>query len=62
LVTRADDDRPAVADLRADAVSLTRVAGLHIRAAEPWWVPPADPLADEVRSLPLAAAVATATA
>ena len=54
LVTRADDDRPAVADLRADAASLTRVAGLHVRAAEPWWVPPGDPLHDEVRSLPLA--------
>ena len=55
LVTRADDDRPAVADLRADAASLTRVAGLHVRPTEPWWVPPGDPLHDEVRALPLAA-------
>src|SRR5581483_9901554 len=55
LVTRADDDRPAVADLRADAGSLTRVAGLHVRPAEPWWTPPEDPLREELRSLPLAA-------
>jgi DNA-binding transcriptional LysR family regulator len=53
LVTRADDDRPAVADLRADAASLTRVAGLHVRPAEPWWTPPEDPLREELRSLPL---------
>jgi DNA-binding transcriptional LysR family regulator len=53
LVTRADDDRPAVADLRADAASLTRVAGLHVRPAEPWWTPAEDPLREELRSLPL---------
>jgi DNA-binding transcriptional LysR family regulator len=54
LVTRADDDRPAVADLRADAASLTRVAGLHVHPDGQWWTPPDDPLHDEVRSLPAA--------
>lgn len=62
LVTRADDDRPAVADLRADAASLTRVAGLHVRPAEPWWVPPGDPLCEELRSLPAAGGVPGASA
>jgi hypothetical protein len=61
-VTRADDDRPAVADLRADAASLTRVAGLHVRPTEPWWVPAGDPLHDEVRALPLAAVPSSAVA
>ncbi|MGZ4178798.1 MAG: LysR family transcriptional regulator [Solirubrobacteraceae bacterium] len=58
LVTRADDDRPAVADLRADAASLTRVAGLHVRPAEPWWTPAEDPQHDDVRALPLVASAA----
>jgi DNA-binding transcriptional LysR family regulator len=58
LITRNDDDRPAVADLRADAASLTRVAGLHVRPAEPWWAPPEDPLHEEVRALPLLASAA----
>jgi DNA-binding transcriptional LysR family regulator len=60
LVTRADDDRPAVADLRADAASLTRVAGLHVRPGEPWWTPAEDPLREELRSLPLADGVSAA--
>jgi DNA-binding transcriptional LysR family regulator len=62
LVTRADDDRPAIADLRADAASLTRVAGLHVRPAEPWWTPPGDPLHEELRSLPLAAGAGASAA
>src|ERR1700749_226678 len=62
LVTRADDDRPAVADLRADAASLTRVAGLHVRPAEPWWTPSEDPLREELHGLPLAGARASEAA
>ena len=58
LVTRNDDDRPAVADLRADAASLTRVAGLHVRPAGPWWAPAEDPLHEEVRGLPPLASAA----
>ena len=60
LVTRADDDRPGVADLRADAASLTRVAGLHVRPAEPWWTPSDDPQREELRCLPLAGGAAAA--
>ncbi|MFZ1993323.1 MAG: hypothetical protein WAU75_04375, partial [Solirubrobacteraceae bacterium] len=58
LVTRTDDDRPAIADLRADAASLTRIRGLHVRPAEPWWTPAGDPLRKELGSLPLNGAAA----
>jgi DNA-binding transcriptional LysR family regulator len=54
LVTRSDDDRPAIVDLRADAASLTRVAGLHVHPDGQWWTPPDDPLHDAVRALPAA--------
>ena len=43
LVTRADDDRPAVATLRDNAERLTRAAGLHTLPDGPSWTPPHDP-------------------
>jgi DNA-binding transcriptional LysR family regulator len=43
LVTRADDDRPAVATLRDNADRLTRAAGLHVLPDGPTWTPPHDP-------------------
>ena len=51
LVTRADDDRPAVAALRGDAMALTRAAGLHVQPSTPWWVPRQDPHRDEITRL-----------
>ena len=52
LVTRADDDRAAVAALRADATKLARAAGLHVQPAGPAWLPPDDPHRAEVAALP----------
>ena len=52
LVTRADDDRPAVATLRDEAVTLARGAGLHTRPADPVWVPDGDPHRAEATALP----------
>jgi DNA-binding transcriptional LysR family regulator len=43
LVTRADDDRPAILSLRENARTLTRAAGLHLLPSGPLWVPPNDP-------------------
>jgi DNA-binding transcriptional LysR family regulator len=43
LITRADDDRPAVATLRENAERMTRAAGLHVLPDGPAWVPPQDP-------------------
>jgi DNA-binding transcriptional LysR family regulator len=52
LVTRADDDRPAVAALRDDAMTLARAAGLRVQPSTSWWVPRQDPHRDEVARLP----------
>ena len=54
LVTRADDDRPGIAELRDDATEVARRAGLHVRPSTGHWVPPDDPHRDEVSSLPAA--------
>ena len=43
LVTRSDDDRPAIVALRENAVALTRAAGLHQLPTATVWVPPRDP-------------------
>ncbi|HWH20905.1 MAG TPA: hypothetical protein VN671_10255, partial [Solirubrobacterales bacterium] len=43
LVTRSDDDRPAIEALREGAVSFARNVGLLAPPPEPWWVPPGDP-------------------
>ncbi|HEX8083198.1 MAG TPA: LysR family transcriptional regulator [Solirubrobacteraceae bacterium] len=51
LVTRADDDRPAVAALREDATALAHAAGLHARPAGESWLPPEDPHRAEVARL-----------
>jgi DNA-binding transcriptional LysR family regulator len=53
LVTRADDDRPAIEALRADAVELSRASGLLVRPAERTWVPEADPHRAAVAELPV---------
>jgi hypothetical protein len=52
LVTRADDDRPAVAALRDEAVALARAAGLHARPDGAFWVPSGDPHRVEIAALP----------
>ncbi|HEX2088212.1 MAG TPA: LysR family transcriptional regulator [Solirubrobacteraceae bacterium] len=51
LVTRAGDDRPAVAALRDEATALARAAGLHVRPAAAFWVPPDDPHRAQVAAL-----------
>ena len=51
LVTRADDARTAVIQLREHAAQLTRAAGLHVRPAGEWWVPPHDPHAEAIATL-----------
>jgi DNA-binding transcriptional LysR family regulator len=51
LVTRANDDRPAVLELRKDAARVTRDAGLHILPARGWWIPPQDPHAKTIAAL-----------
>jgi DNA-binding transcriptional LysR family regulator len=43
LVTRADDDRPAILALREHAAALTHAAGLHLLPDGAVWAPPADP-------------------
>jgi hypothetical protein len=53
LVTRADDDRPAIEVLRADAVELSRASGLLVRPAGKTWVPEADPHRATVAELPV---------
>jgi DNA-binding transcriptional LysR family regulator len=52
LVTRADDDRPAVRALREEARALAGAAGLHVRPGTAWWVPRHDPHRGEVARLP----------
>ena len=51
LVTRADDERPAVLALRENADKLTRAAGLHALPNEDCWVPPDDPHRDAIAAL-----------
>jgi DNA-binding transcriptional LysR family regulator len=52
LVTRADDDRPAISALRHEATALARAAGLHTRPAGAFWVPSSDPHCAEIVALP----------
>ena len=52
LVTRADDDRSGIVDLRDDAAGLARRAGFLVRPPAEHWLPPDDPHRDEVSSLP----------
>jgi DNA-binding transcriptional LysR family regulator len=51
LVTRAEDDRPAVLELRQNAAQVTRDAGLQVRPTGAWWVPPQDPHAEAIAAL-----------
>jgi len=51
LVTRADDERPAVVALRENADKLTRAAGLHVLPSADCWVPAADPHRDTIAAL-----------
>jgi DNA-binding transcriptional LysR family regulator len=51
LVTRTEDDRPAVLELRQNAAQVTRDAGLQIRPTDAWWVPPQDPHAEAIAAL-----------
>jgi hypothetical protein len=51
LVTRADDDREAIAALRDHASTTARIAGLHTVPARATWLPSADPHRESVRSL-----------
>jgi hypothetical protein len=52
LVTRADDDRPAIWALRDEATALARAAGLHARPAGAFWLPSSDPHRAEIVALP----------
>jgi DNA-binding transcriptional LysR family regulator len=54
LVTRADDDRPAVLTLRDNAERLSRAAGLHVLPNAATWIPPADPHRDRLATLAVA--------
>jgi DNA-binding transcriptional LysR family regulator len=54
LVTRADDDRPAVLALRLSAERITRAAGLHVVPNTAIWVPARDPHHDRVATLAVA--------
>jgi DNA-binding transcriptional LysR family regulator len=51
LVTRADDDRPAILALRDHATALTRAAGLHVLPAGETWLPAQDPHREAIRAL-----------
>ena len=51
LVTRADDDRPAIHALRDNATTLTRAAGLHVLPSDDTWVPAQDPHREAIRAL-----------
>ncbi len=54
LVTRADDDRPAVRALRANAERITGAAGLHVRPNGATWVPSHDPHRERLATLAVA--------
>ena len=51
LVTRADDERPAIAALRDEATKVTHAAGLHVRPSGAFWVPSDDPHRGETAAL-----------
>jgi DNA-binding transcriptional LysR family regulator len=51
LITRADDGRPAVLELRKNAAQIAHDAGLLARPAGAWWVPPRDPHAEAIAAL-----------
>ena len=51
LVTRADDERPAIVALRDEATKVTRAAGLHVRPVGAFWVPSNDPDRGETAAL-----------
>jgi DNA-binding transcriptional LysR family regulator len=51
LVTRAGDDRAAIAALRDEATKVTRAAGLHVRPAGAFWIPSGDPHRAETTAL-----------
>jgi DNA-binding transcriptional LysR family regulator len=52
LVTRADDDREAVAALRQHARAVAEAAGLLTVPAGPTWLPSSDPHREEITSQP----------
>ena len=49
LVTRADDERPAVLALRETATALARAAGLHVLPRGDTWLPAQDPHREAIR-------------
>jgi DNA-binding transcriptional LysR family regulator len=51
LVTRADDDRPAILALRDNATTLTRAAGLHVLPPGDTWIPAQNPHREAIRAL-----------
>jgi hypothetical protein len=50
LVTRADDERPAVLALRETATALARAAGLHELPPGVTWLPAQDPHREAIRA------------
>jgi hypothetical protein len=50
LVTRADDERPAVVSLRETATALARAAGLHVLPRGDTWLPAEDPQRETIRA------------
>jgi DNA-binding transcriptional LysR family regulator len=50
LVTRADDERPAVVALRETATALARAAGLHVLPGGDTWLPAQDPHRARIRA------------
>jgi DNA-binding transcriptional LysR family regulator len=54
LVTRADDDRPAVLALRSNAERITRAGGRHVVPNMATWVPAADPHRERLATLAVA--------
>lgn len=51
LVTRAEDDRPAIESLRSDATALARDSGLMALTSGSTWVPELDPQREAVAAL-----------
>jgi DNA-binding transcriptional LysR family regulator len=50
LITRADDERPAVLALRETATALARAAGLHVLPRGDTWLPAQDPHREAIRA------------
>jgi DNA-binding transcriptional LysR family regulator len=50
LITRADDDRPAIFALRDNASTLTRPAGPHVPPPADPWLPAQDPHREAIRA------------